>query len=76
VQRSLLTEHLVAFVELFYFSREERDGHHRFGGDVGVIYRLTADLAVDTAVETTLTGRGPDFAVRAGLSTRFGGKAR
>jgi hypothetical protein len=76
VQRSLLTEHLVAFAELFYFSRDERDGHHRFGGDVGVIYRLTADLAVDAAVETTLTGRGPDFAVRAGLSTRFGGKTR
>jgi hypothetical protein len=76
LQRSVLTEHLVAFAELFYFSRGERDGHHRFGGDVGVIYRLTPDLALDAAVETTLTGSGPDFAVRAGLSTRFGGKTR
>jgi Putative MetA-pathway of phenol degradation len=76
LQRAVLTERLVGFVELFYFSRDDRDGHHRFGGDMGVIYRLTPDLAVDTALETTLTGRGPDFAVRAGLSTRFGGKTR
>jgi Putative MetA-pathway of phenol degradation len=74
LQRSVLTERLVAFAELFYFSRDERDGHHQFGGDVGVIYRLTPNLALDTAVGTTFTGRGPDFVVRAGLSTRFGGK--
>jgi Putative MetA-pathway of phenol degradation len=76
LQHSVLTERLVAFAELFYFSRGERDGRHRFGGDTGIIYRLTPDLALDTAVETTLTGSGPDFAVRAGLSTRFGGKTR
>jgi hypothetical protein len=74
LQRTLLAQRLVVFGELFFFSRDERDGHHRFGTDVGLLYRLTSHLAVDAAVETTLAGRGPDYAVRAGLSTRFGAK--
>jgi hypothetical protein len=72
VQRALQPERLQAFAELFFFSREERDGRYRLGADVGIIYLLTPSLAADVAVETTLAGRGPDYAVRAGLSMRFG----
>jgi hypothetical protein len=72
LQRTLLAERLVVFGELFFFSRGERDGRDRFGGDSGLIYRLTPNLAVDAAVETTLAGGGPDYTIRAGLSTRFG----
>jgi hypothetical protein len=76
LQRALLPERLQAFAELFFLSREERDGRHRLGADVGLVYRLTPTLAVDAALETTLAGQGPDYAVRAGLSTRFGGGRR
>lgn len=72
LQRALQPQRLQAFAELFFFSREEGDGRYRLGADVGVVYHLTPSLAADAAVETTLAGRGPDYAVRAGLSMRFG----
>jgi hypothetical protein len=37
-----------------------------------VIYLLTRRVALDAAVETTLTGQGPDYAFRAGFSVRLG----
>lgn len=76
LQRTLLAGRLVPFGELFFFSRDERDGRNRFGADAGMIFRLTPNLAVDAALETTLAGRGPDYTVRAGLSRRFGGAKR
>jgi len=69
-----LIERLTAFAELFFASRDEPGGRNRFGADAGVIFLATRAIAVDGAVETTLTGDGPDYAVRAGLSVRFGGK--
>lgn len=60
------------FVELFYGSRDERGGRDHVGLDAGVIYRVTRRVALDAAVETSLAGAGPDWAVRAGVSVRFG----
>lgn len=66
-----LTDRLSAFVELFFASREERDGRDALGLDAGLVYLLTHRIALDAAVETSLTGRGPDYAFRAGVSVRF-----
>jgi len=60
------------FVEIFYTSRDERGGRDHVGLDAGVIYRVTRRVALDAAVETSLAGTGPDWAVRAGVSVRFG----
>jgi outer membrane putative beta-barrel porin/alpha-amylase len=60
------------FVEIFYASRGERDGRDRVGVDAGLVYRLTKRVALDAAIETSLVGAGPDWAVRAGVSVRFG----
>ena len=60
------------FVEVFYASRDERDGRDAVSVDVGIVYKVTKRLALDAAIETTLAGRGPDWAMRAGLSVRFG----
>ena len=76
LQRKFLDNRLSTFVELFVSSPDERDGRGRFGGDVGAIYWLTPDLTVDTAIETTFPATNREFAVRAGLSARFGGKTR
>lgn len=67
-----VTERVSTFVELFFASRGERDGRDSLGLDTGVIYLLTRQIALDAAVVTTLTGRGPDYAFRAGSSVRFG----
>jgi hypothetical protein len=63
---------LVAFGEIFYASREERGGRDQVGVDAGLIWRVTADLALDLAAGTSLYGRVPDVLVRAGGSVRFG----
>lgn len=68
----MLIHHLSAFGELFFASRGERTGHDTLGADVGVTYLLTGRIAVDAAVVTTLTGRGPDYALQVGASARFG----
>jgi hypothetical protein len=62
----------VPFVELFHASRDDRERRGRTGFDVGLVYRLTPRVALDAAFETSLVGDGPDWAVRAGLSARFG----
>jgi hypothetical protein len=67
-------ERLTVFGELFFASRDERDGRHRLGADAGLGVLVTRALALDGAVETTLSGDGADYAVRAGLSVRFGGR--
>jgi hypothetical protein len=66
-----ITGRLSGFVEVFFASRGERDGRHNLGFDTGVSFLLTRLVALDAAVETSLTGRGPDYAVRAGVSVRF-----
>ena len=67
-----ISERLSTFAELFFASRGEREGRDTLGLDAGAVYLLTSRLALDVAVVTTLTGRGPDYAVRAGASVRVG----
>jgi outer membrane putative beta-barrel porin/alpha-amylase len=66
-----ITGRLSGYVEVFFASRGERDGRHNLGFDTGLSFLLTRLVALDAAVETSLTGRGPDYAVRAGVSVRF-----
>jgi outer membrane putative beta-barrel porin/alpha-amylase len=67
-----ITERLAGFVELFFASRDERDGRDSLGIDGGLVFLLTRWLALDAAVGTSLRGRVPDYVVRAGVSVRFG----
>jgi len=67
-----LTEKLSGFVDLFYASAGQRDGRYVFGLDTGLTYLVARWLALDAAVTTALAGRGPDVAVQAGISMRFG----
>ena len=67
-----IVDRLSAFVELAYASRDTRDGRDALGLQTGVIWRVTRDLALDTALGTSVFGQLPDFGVRAGLSVRFG----
>jgi len=67
-----LIDGLSGFVELAYASRDTREGRDGLGVQTGLIWRLTRDIAVDTALSTSLAGAAPDFGVRAGVSVRFG----
>jgi hypothetical protein len=67
-----LGDRWAVFVELLFASRDERDGRNAVGFDTGVTYFLTSRVALDAAVETSLAGPGPDYALRAGVSVRFG----
>jgi hypothetical protein len=40
--------------------------------NTGVIYYVTPRFALDTGIQASLLGEGPDYVVRAGLTTRFG----
>ncbi len=40
--------------------------------DTGVVFLLIRRVALDAAVQTSLTDCGPDHALRAGASMRFG----
>lgn len=70
IQRDLVPERLSGFAEVFVLSREDRDGRHQAGVDAGLVYRITRTLAADVGIETTFSGRGPEYALRAGLSVR------
>jgi len=63
-----LARSLLAFAELLFNSREERDGREQLAVNVGLVYRLTRALAIDAGVQTSLAGRGPDFVIRTGVS--------
>jgi hypothetical protein len=63
-----ITQSLLGFLELLFNTREERGERDHFAVNVGVVYRLTRNLAVDAGVETSLAGQGPDYVVRTGLS--------
>ncbi len=67
-----ISPRLSALVELFFHSKDERDGRELLGMTVGVVYLLTESVAVDAAMRTTLAGRGPDWAAVAGFSVRWG----
>jgi hypothetical protein len=60
------------FTDLFYATRDERQGRDGLLLDAGVIWRPTPDVALDASVVTSLAGRGPDWALRGGVSVRFG----
>jgi outer membrane putative beta-barrel porin/alpha-amylase len=61
-----------AFVEIFYASPDEREGRHMVGADAGVVWTVARDVALDAAVATSLKGPAPDYALRTGVSVRFG----
>jgi hypothetical protein len=67
-----ITEQMSAFVEIFFFSREERDKKETVGLDTGIVYLLTNRIALDAAAETSHAGRGLSYAFRAGVAVRFG----
>ena len=59
---------LLGFLELLFNTKSERDGRDQLAVNVGLVYRLTRDLAFDAGVQTSLAGQGPDYVVRTGLS--------
>jgi outer membrane putative beta-barrel porin/alpha-amylase len=66
------TERLIAIAELFFTTKDEREGRDRLITTLALMYRVTPRLAVDAGMRTTLTGRGPDWAAFVGLSLRLG----
>lgn len=67
-----LAERVVAFVELFFSTRTTRDDRDALGLGAGLLSFLTPRVALDLAVQTSLFGRLPDYALRVGLSARWG----
>ena len=67
VSRELARSRL-GFVEALFNSREQREGREPLAANAGLVYRLTRSLAVDTGVQTSLVGQGPDYVIRTGLS--------
>jgi Putative MetA-pathway of phenol degradation len=65
-------EWLTLFGDLIYASRAERGGRDSLVLDGGFIWRPTRNVAVDASAVTSLAGAGPDWALRAGVSIRFG----
>ena len=63
---------LSLFTDLAYASREEHHGRSSLALDAGVLWRPTPNIALDASVVTSLVGQGPDWALRAGVSVRFG----
>jgi Putative MetA-pathway of phenol degradation len=67
-----VTERLSTITELYFTTKDERDGRASLLTTVALMYRVTPRLAVDVGTRSTLTGRGPDWAVLGGLSVLFG----
>jgi hypothetical protein len=63
---------LSVYVELFYSSRDTRDGRYGLGTGAGMLYRIGRRAAVDLGVETSLAGQSPDFTIRSGFTVRLG----
>lgn len=63
---------LTGFGEVFLGSSPEPGGRAFLGAGVGVIWVAHRRLALDAAVDTMLTGRGPDFGFRIGATLLFG----
>ncbi len=66
------TERLSMFAEAFFASRGERDGRDALALNAGLVYLVNRRFALDMAAGTGLTGRSPDYFLRAGGSVRFG----
>jgi hypothetical protein len=60
------------FAEVFFASRDEREGPDTVGLDVGVVYLVTRRVALDAAAEMTLNRHWPDYALRTGVSLLIG----
>ena len=67
VSREIVSS-LLGFVEVLFNSAVERHQRGQLALNVGLVYRLTRDLAVDAGVQTSLVGQGPDYVLRTGLS--------
>jgi len=67
-----ITERWAMYGEVFYGSPFERHTRDIVGFDTGVQYLILPRVVVDMAVQVARGSPGPDFAVRAGLSFRFG----
>jgi hypothetical protein len=65
-------ERLALFTDLFYASRSERGGRDTLILDAGVLWWPARDVVLDLSAVTSLAGAGPDWAVRGGVSVRFG----
>lgn len=66
------TDRLTTITELFFSTKDERDGRESLRATVAVSYRVASWLVLDVGARTTLTGPGPDWSALAGLSVRFG----
>ena len=66
------TGRLSTIAELFFATKEERDGRASLRATLAVLYKVTPRLALDAGVRTTLAGSGPDWSAFVGLSVRFG----
>jgi len=67
-----LGERWSTYVEVFYSSPAERGAPDIVGFDAGIQFFVMRRVALDAAAETSLGGSGPGYAVRAGVSVRFG----
>ena len=67
-----VAESVTLFTDLVYASRDERVGRDSVLFDLGAVWRPTRNIALDASVVTSLAGSGPDWAVRGGVSVRFG----
>lgn len=67
-----VTERLSTITELFFSTKDERDGRDSLLTTVALMYRITPRLAVDAGMRTTITGQGPDWSAFIGLSVRLG----
>ena len=67
-----ITDRFAMYGELFYASPSEPRTRDVVGFDTGFQFLVLPRVVVDMAVQVARGTPGPDFAVRAGLSTRFG----
>ena len=63
-----LAPSLLGFLEMLFNTRAERDGREQLSVQIGLVYRLTRNIAVDAGLQTSLAGQAPDYVVRTGLS--------
>jgi len=67
-----LTDRWAMYGELFYASPSERGSRDVVGFDTGVQFLVLPRVVLDMAAQVARGTPGPDFAIRAGLSVRFG----
>lgn len=63
---------ITLFTDLAYASRDERATRDSVVLDAGLVWRPARDVALDASIVTSMAGPGPDWAVRGGVSVRFG----